>query len=216
MERILCPNRLTLMTTAAPDRDLVFPTGSLVLLAGLPGAGKSTLLRRLYDLNDDELRPVSTDGAVVIDSKQSRNWWAQYLSALPRRARIPFVYSTHVWRIASSLTRGHGVVAHTRGTWPHLLYGFAWLAHMRGTGMHLVLLDVAPQTALDGQHARGRTLTSRAFSWHVRRWGKLIVKARTGSMPPATSVTVLDRTDADRIRTIQFQGRRTRTGAPQG
>ncbi|MEO5874046.1 MAG: AAA family ATPase [Streptosporangiaceae bacterium] len=203
------------MTTAAPDRDLVFPTGSLVLLAGLPGAGKSTLLRRLYDLNDDELRPVPAGGAVVIDSKQSRNWWAQYLNALPRRARIPFVYSTHVWRIARALTGGNGVIAHTRGTWPHLLYGFAWLARRLGTGLHLVLLDVAPQTALAGQHARGRILTSRAFTWHVRRWGKLVARARTGSLRPATSVTVLDRADADRVRAIQFQGRRTTAGSPQ-
>lgn len=203
------------MTTAAPDRDLVFPTGSLVLLAGLPGAGKSTLLRRLYHLNDEELRPVPTDGAVVIDSKQSRNWWAQYLNALPRRARIPFVYSTHVWRIASALIHGHAVIAHTRGTWPHLLYGFAWLARRRG-GLHLILLDVAPQTALDGQHARGRILTTSAFTWHVRRWSKLIVRARSGSLRPATSVTVLDRTDADRVRTIRFQGRRTRAGVPRG
>ncbi|GAB3655739.1 hypothetical protein GCM10027589_15030 [Actinocorallia lasiicapitis] len=182
-------------------------------MAGLPGAGKSTLLRRLYGLNDLEDRPVAVGGALVIDSKQSRNWWERYLGAVPRRARIPFVYSTHVWRIGRSLTRGEAVVAHTRGTWPHLLYGFAWLARRMGTGLHLVLLDVAPQTALDGQHARGRILTSRAFLWHVRRWRKIIVRARTGVLRPATSVTVLDRDDAGRIEAIRFADKTT-TPAP--
>ncbi|GAA3236248.1 AAA family ATPase [Actinocorallia longicatena] len=202
------------MTSAEPDRELIYPAGSLVLLAGLPGAGKSTLLRRLYGLDDEETAPVAAGGALVIDSKQSRNWWAQYLGALPRRARIPFVYSTHVWRIGRSLTRGEAVVAHTRGTWPHLLYGFAWLARRLGTGLHLILLDVPPQTALDGQHARGRILTSRAFAWHVRRWAKLIVRARTGSMRPATTVTVLNRADADKIRTIRFQNSQPRARLP--
>src|SRR5262245_40519822 len=102
---------------AAP-KDLHYPPGSLVLIAGLPGAGKSTMLRRLYGLRGDETEPVPAGDARVIDSIQSRNWWARYLGPLPPRARIPFVYTTHVWRVARTLWAGHGVVAHTRGTRP--------------------------------------------------------------------------------------------------
>ena len=138
------------------QRDLVFPPGSLVLVAGLPGAGKSTLLRRLYGLTDTETEPVPIGGAVVIDSAQARNWWSSYLRPLPPRGRIPFVYATHVWRIGRALTDGRSVVAHTRGTWPHLLYGFGWLARRGGSGLHLVLLDVPPTLARAGQHERAR------------------------------------------------------------
>lgn len=187
----------------AEQRDLIFPEGSLVLVAGLPGAGKSTLLRRLYGLTDAETEPVTVDGALVIDSTQARNWWSSYLRPLPPRGRIPFVYATHVWRIGRALTDGRSVVAHTRGTWPHLLYGFGWLAR-RGGGLHLVLLDVPPSLAREGQHERGRVLTPLVFERHVRRWHRLVGRAHSGSLPPAASVTVLRREDADRLRDIKF------------
>ncbi|HEX2314428.1 MAG TPA: ATP-binding protein, partial [Thermomonospora sp.] len=119
-----------------------FPARSLVLLAGLPGAGKSTLLDRLYGMSGAELWPVPDGDVRVIDSRQARNWWKRRLGPLPPRAQIPLIYLTHVWRIARMLAGGHAVVAHTRGTWPHLLYMFAWLAHRTGTSLHLVLLDV--------------------------------------------------------------------------
>ena len=186
------------------QQDLIFPTGSLVLVAGLPGAGKSTLLRRLYGLTDAETEPVTVGGALVIDSAQARNWWSAYLRPLPQRGRIPFVYATHVWRIGRALTDGRSVVAHTRGTWPHLLYGFGWLARRGGAGLHLVLLDVSPDLAREGQYERGRVLTSPVFARHVRRWHKLVDRAHGGSLPPAASVTVLRREDADQVRDIRF------------
>ncbi|MFC7639970.1 hypothetical protein ACFQX6_02130 [Streptosporangium lutulentum] len=67
----------------ASVEDLNYPAGSLVLLAGLPGAGKSTLLDRLYGLRGDEREPVRDGEAQVIDSRQSRNWWARYLGPIP-------------------------------------------------------------------------------------------------------------------------------------
>jgi energy-coupling factor transporter ATP-binding protein EcfA2 len=184
--------------------DLRYPAGSLVLVAGLPGAGKSTLLLRLYRLDGDETRPVAAGEVRVIDSRQSRNWWARYLGPIPPRVRTPLVHATHVWRIARALVAGHAVVAHTRGTWPHILHGFAWLARRRGNDLHLILLDVAPQTARAGQHSRGRVVTSIAFARHCRRWETLIERTRTGDLPPAASVTVLDRTAADRLDHIRF------------
>jgi energy-coupling factor transporter ATP-binding protein EcfA2 len=188
----------------APAEDLRYPAGSLVLLAGLPGAGKSTLLARLYRVHGNETGPVAAGSVRVIDSRQSRNWWARYLGPVPPRIRTPLVHATHVWRIARAMLQGHTVLAHTRGTWPQILYGFAWLARRRGTDMHLILLDVSPQVARAGQYARGRAVTATTFARHRRRWRVLIDRARTGGLPPAASVTVLDRPAADLLHSIHF------------
>lgn len=188
----------------APAEDLHYPAGSLVLLAGLPGAGKSTLLARLYRVHGNETGPVAAGSVRVIDSRQSRNWWARYLGPVPQRIRTPLVHATHVWRIARAMLQGHTVLAHTRGTWPQILYGFAWLARRRGTDMHLILLDVSPQVARAGQYARGRMVTATTFARHRRRWRVLIDRARTGGLPPAASVRVLDRPAADLVNSIRF------------
>ncbi|MGW4643650.1 AAA family ATPase [Sphaerisporangium sp. NPDC004334] len=185
---------------------LRYPARSLVLLAGLPGAGKSTLLARLYDLDGGETGPVPAGEVRVIDSRQSRNWWARFLGPVPPRARTPLVHATHVVRIARAVLRGHSVVAHTRGTWPHILYGFAWLARRRGAGTHVILLDIPPPTARAGQYARGRVVTVGAFARHCRRWRSLVERARSGELPPAASVILLDREAADRLREIRFDG----------
>jgi predicted kinase len=182
---------------ADPGPALRYPAGSLVLVAGLPGAGKSTLLDRLYGL--------PAGGVLVIDSRQSRNWWARFLRPLPPRARTPLVHATHVWRIGRAILAGHGVVAHTRGTWPHVLHLFAWLARRRGVRLHLILIDVAPETARAGQVARGRVVTPGAFDRHCRRWRPIVDRARGGDLlPPAAGVTVLDRTAADKLQAIHF------------
>ncbi|MCP9977245.1 hypothetical protein [Actinomadura madurae] len=90
---------------------------------------------------------MCADDVLVIDSRQARNWWARFLRPLPVRMRTPLVHATHVWRIGRAIVAGHAVVAHTRGTWPHILYCFAWLARRRGRTLHLILIDVAPETA---------------------------------------------------------------------
>jgi hypothetical protein len=123
---------------------------------------------------------------------------------VPPRIRTPLVHATHVRRITRAMLQGHTVLAHTRGTWPQILYGFAWLARRRGTDMHLILLDVSPQVALAGQYARGRAVTAITFARHRRRWRVLIDRARTGGLPPAASVTVLDRPAADLVHSIRF------------
>ncbi|WP_406316218.1 ATP-binding protein [Streptosporangium sp. NBC_01639] len=191
-------------TSAEGSAHLSYPPGSLVLLAGLPGAGKSTLLDRLYGLRGDEREPVRAGEVRIIDSRQSRNWWARYLGPIPPRIRTPIVHATHVARIARALLRGHGVVAHTRGTWPHILYGFAWLARRVGSEVHLILLDVEPEVARAGQLSRGRVVTGVGFARHCRRWRVLVGRARGGSLPPAAGVTVLDRPASDLLSAIRF------------
>ncbi len=192
-----------------PNDELHYPPSSLVLIAGLPGAGKTTFLARLFQLRGDESHPQVVHGVHVIDSQQSRNWWARHLRFLHPRARTPVTHSTHIWRITRAVFSGHNVVAHTRGTWAHVLYGFAALARLRGTRVHLVLLDVPPQTARAGQHARGRTVTEVTFRRHCRRWRALLDRARDGKLTAAASVTVLDRNLADVIRGIRFTAAKT-------
>ncbi|MEU5880470.1 AAA family ATPase [Spirillospora sp. NPDC047279] len=192
------------MAASAQVTELRYPAGSLVLVAGLPGAGKSTLLDRLYGLRGDETLPVISGDVRVIDSRQARSWWARFLGPLPARARVPLVHTTHVWRIARAIRQGHTVVAHTRGTWPHILRGFARMTRRHGGEVHLILLDVDARTARAGQVARGRVVTTSVFARHVRRWRPLMAQARTGAVPPADGVTVLDRAAADRLKAIRF------------
>ncbi|GAA3446188.1 ATP-binding protein [Planomonospora venezuelensis] len=196
-------------TPACPPsvEELTYPARSLVLLTGLPGAGKSTLLDRLYGLRGDETRPVTAGDAVVIDSRQSRAWWAPRLAPLPPRLRTPIVHTTHMARIVRAVLRGHAVVAHSRGTWPHIMYGLAWVARLGGAEMHLVMLDVEPGVARKGQLTRGRVVPAGLFTWHCRRWRRIVARARTGAVPPAVSATVLDRPAADRLQAIRFAKR---------
>lgn len=188
-----------------PGPALRYPAGSLVLVAGLPGAGKSTLLDRLYGLRGDETAPVRAKGVRVIDSRQARNRWARALRPVPTRLLTPAVEATHVWWIGRAVLSGDGVVAHTRGTWPHVLHLLAWLARRRGRDLHLVLIDVSPETARAGQLARGRVVTGATFARHRRRWRSLIDRARDGGpLPPASGVTILDRDAADKLQAIRF------------
>ncbi|MEV5412707.1 AAA family ATPase [Thermopolyspora sp. NPDC052614] len=192
------------MTAEVSDGTLRFAAGSLVVITGLPGAGKSTLLARLYGLTGEEIAPVAVGAVRVIDSGQSRNRWARSLAWVAKPVRTLVVYLTHVSRIARMLADGHSVVAHNRGAWAHVLYGFAWLARRYGREFHLVLLDVEPETALAGQRVRGRVVAPGTFARHCRRWRRLIGQVRSGKPGPATSVTVLDREAADAVRGIVF------------
>ncbi|MEV0581731.1 AAA family ATPase [Nonomuraea sp. NPDC050310] len=190
---------------------LRFPAGSLVILTGLPGAGKSTLLRRLYGLTGQEAGPVAAGPTRVIDSGQARLRWARTLAWAPKPVRTFVVHCTHLSRIARNLAAGHSVVAHNRGTWSHILYGFAWLARRHGREFHLIMLDVDAATAMEGQQVRGRVVPRATFDRHAQRWRVLVRRARaTGALAPATGVTVLDRAGADRVTELSFTG----PGAP--
>jgi predicted kinase len=185
---------------------LRYPAGSLVILTGLPGAGKTTLLRRLYALDGTETAPVTAGEATVIDSMQSRLRWADRLGWAPKPVRTGVVFATHLWRIRAAVRSGRSVVAHNRGCGPLVLRAFAWMARRAGAGFHLLLLDVAPEAALAGQHARGRVVPERTFARHRRRCRRLLARARAGDAAPAAGAHVLDRTSANVLTSIRFEG----------
>ncbi|MEU4571154.1 AAA family ATPase [Nonomuraea sp. ATR24] len=193
---------MSISVPAARETSLHFPAGSLVILTGLPGAGKTTLLRRLYGLTGTESGPVTAGGAAVIDSMQSRLHWAGGLRWAPKPVRTFVVFCTHLWRIRAAVRAGRSVVAHNRGCGAFVLRAFAWMG--RRGGFHLVLLDVTPEVAKAGQHARGRVVPDRTFARHHRRCHALLARARAGRPAPAHSARVLDRAEADLLESIRF------------
>ncbi|SEG85295.1 Predicted kinase [Nonomuraea solani] len=181
-----------------------YPSGSLVILTGLPGAGKTTLLQRLYGLHGAESLPVAAGAAVVIDSSQARRHWHGRLAWAPYPVRRAVVFVTHLTRIRQALISGHSVVAHNRGCGPYVLKGFAWLARRHGAGFHLLLLDAPADAALAGQRARGRVVAPRTFARHQRRWGSLVTRVKGGDPAPATGARLIDRVEAGLLEAIVF------------
>ncbi|WP_223167319.1 AAA family ATPase [Nonomuraea sp. SYSU D8015] len=189
-----------------------YPPGSLVILTGLPGAGKTTLLQRLYGLDGAESAPVARDAVMVIDSSQSRRHWDGRLPWAPYPLRRAVVFVTHVSRIRRALAGGHSVIAHNRGCGPYVLKGFAWLARRHGGTFHLLLLDAAPEAALAGQRARGRVVAPRTFARHQRRWAGLLARVKNGDPAPASAALIVDRTEADLLESIVFDGAAAASG----
>ncbi|WP_241563911.1 AAA family ATPase [Nonomuraea polychroma] len=183
-----------------------YPSGSLVILTGLPGAGKTTLLRRLYGLHGAESAPVARDRVMVIDSYQSRRHWDGRLPWAPYPVRRAVVFVTHLTRIRRALAGGQSVIAHNRGCGPYVLRGFAWLARRHGAAFHLLLLDAPAEVAVAGQRARGRVVAPRTFARHQRRWADLVARVKNGDPAPATGARIVDRAEADLLASIVFDG----------
>ena len=97
--------------------ELIFPSDSVIVVAGVPGAGKTTLLRRAVDRSI--ARVVDTDDRVH---------------------RGPLLYPGHYARIAAAILARKPVVIHSRGTLPAARRTIALLARLRGRPAHLVLL----------------------------------------------------------------------------
>jgi hypothetical protein len=186
---------------------LRYPTDSVLVIAGIPGAGKSTLMHRLFGTTGAEPRPATLpDGVRVVDSEQARNRWRQLLGPhLPYWLYRPLVHLTALLWARSVLRHPGTVVVHdcgTRGWWRALIT--RWSRHRAG-GVHLVLLDVPPELALDGQEARRRRVRRRAFGRHLRSWQAMVPPV--GGEPVLTgfsSYLVMDRTVAAGVRDIHF------------
>jgi predicted kinase len=160
--------------------ELIFPSDSVIVVAGVPGAGKTTLLRRSVD------RAV----ARVVDTDD-------------RARRGPLLYAGHYARIALAIAGRKPVVIHSRGTLPATRRTIALLARLRGRPAHLILLHADRASAEAGQRRRGRTITQEEMDRQVARWQQLLESGGPEGEGWA-SVEILDRASAGRVDELRF------------
>ncbi|MET8829621.1 AAA family ATPase [Streptomyces sp. NPDC004610] len=174
---------------------LLFGPRDLVVVTGLPGSGKSTLMRR-------------TVKSARIDSQDTRDRWDQRTPALlPYTAYRPLVRIAHYTGLYRALRTGEGVVVHDCGTQAWVRAWLAREARRRGGRLHILLLDVTPEQALQGQRERGRGVSRYAFRRHRGVAARLLRRIQKGRLPSGVgSAVLLDRDAADRLRRIGFTG----------
>ncbi|MEU8028140.1 AAA family ATPase [Streptomyces sp. NPDC049099] len=174
---------------------LLFGPEDLVVIAGLPGSGKSTLMRRAV-------------AGRRIDSQDMRDRFAARLPrALPYALYRPLVRLAHYAVLRRALRTGEGVVVHDCGTQSWVRAWLARAARRRGGTLHLLLLDVTPDTAREGQRTRGRAVSRYAFRRHRRTTARLLAAVGRGEPPAGCgSAVLLDRAAADTLRRIAFTG----------
>jgi len=168
------------MASTLEAMDLIFPSDSVIVVAGVPGAGKTTLLRRAVD------REVAT----VVDTDD-------------RTRRGPLLYLGHYARIAGAVLGGKPAVIHSRGTKTIARRTILTLAKLRGRPAHLLLLHADRATAEAGQRARGRTVSETEMDRQVADWHRLLNSGGLHAEGWAT-VELMDRERAATITRLRF------------
>ncbi|MFI0779253.1 AAA family ATPase [Streptomyces sp. NPDC021212] len=201
--------------TVRPDRDaavhdlrggvgaeLRYPARDLIIASGLPGSGKSTLINRVVPGTDP-----SGAAVVRVDSQHTRDAWERRMPRwLPYGVYRPLVRCAHYVGLRRAVTSGASVVVHDCGSQPWVRRWLARDARRTGRRLHLVLLDVDPAVALEGQAARGRGVTGFAFGRHRRAMGRLVARVEGGRPPEGcASAVLLDRATASVLRGISFE-----------
>ncbi|MGW0820781.1 AAA family ATPase [Streptomyces sp. NPDC002845] len=174
---------------------LSFGPDDLVVVTGLPGSGKSTLMRRAVP-------------GVRIDSQDTRDRFdARLARFLPYAVYRPFVRFAHYAGLRRALRAGGGVVVHDCGTQAWVRGWLAREARRRGGVLHLLLLDVTPGQARDGQRERGRGVSRYAFVRHRGAMARLLRSVETGDLPDGCgSAVLIDRDAANALKRIDFAG----------
>ncbi|MGA4539636.1 ATP-binding protein [Uniformispora flossi] len=166
----------------------------VLVVAGLPGAGKSTLMARCAV-------------APLVDSRHTRlHYQARLPRWIPYRLFRPVVRVAHLRRMRAGL-RGDGPLAvQDFGAVPLVRAWVGWEARRQGRNAHVLFLDVDAATAWQSQVARGRCVPPRRFARHRTLAARVLRRLAASGKPPRgwTSVVVLDRPAADRVRRIAF------------
>ncbi|MCZ2860503.1 AAA family ATPase [Blastococcus sp. VKM Ac-2987] len=171
----------------------------LVVLAGLPGSGKTTLLRRLS---------AGNPGLAGVDSEQVAERLRGAGLRLPYRLLRPAVHLAHRRRVLRRIA-GEAPVVVLTDPWTSRTWRATVLRTARRAGrpVRLVLLDVTPEVAVGGQHARGRRISARRMRRHVARWAELRgTLDRTGDGAGGAQVSVADREAAGRLTLVEVLG----------
>ncbi|MFF2659888.1 AAA family ATPase [Kitasatospora sp. NPDC058032] len=180
-----------------------YPGDAVVVVSGLPGSGKSTLLRRWS---------ARAPQAVTVDPRAVHEACAAVMPArLPYAVYRPWARLEHFRLLRRSVRRGGPLLVHDCGSRAWMRRWLAREAARQGRELHLVLLDVGAATALDGQRARGRRASRRAFARHRRGLGRLRTAlgahargAAVTPVPEAVSVLLLDGVSRSRAAEARF------------
>ncbi|MEU8822916.1 AAA family ATPase [Streptomyces sp. NPDC048636] len=182
--------------------ELRYPAHDVLVASGLPGSGKTTLISRTVAPLDEE------GGTVVrIDSQDMREAWERRLPGwLPYALYRPLVRCAHYAGLRRALRADASVVVHDCGALPWVRRWLAWDTRRRGRRLHMVLLDVDPGVALEGQAARGRGVSGYAFGRHRRAVRRLVAGVEAGRPPQGcASAVLLDREATSALRGISFE-----------
>jgi predicted kinase len=182
-------------TTPEPT-PAALPTGTpargLVVVGGLPGSGKTTMVRRL--LGD------GVPGVTSVDSEQVAARWRTG-SRVPYRVMRPLVHARHRLRVLRAVLGAERTVV-LADPWSSRWWRPVVLAAARvaGRAVRLVLLDVSPEDAADGQRIRGRWIPEGRMRRHAGRWARYLAGAG------ADDVLVVDRPRAARLTLAELLG----------
>lgn len=197
-------------------RQVHYPADAVLVVAGIPGAGKSTLLERLFPEQGGASfgSGPGPDSVELLDSHHDRIRWRRWLGRLPYPLWRPIVHLAYYARIRTAIATAPGpIIVHECGTRRLTRELIRRWASRRRRALHLLLLDVHPTVALQGQRTRRRLIRTRSFTAHCRRWKRLITGVDGERLPAGVaSVVIMGRSAADELRRVKFDPPTTPAG----